>query len=98
MVSVSVLRPSGLKYLISYKERIRNCLGLATEWIEMLREMYPDNTVLVSVLRPSGLKCIPAHKLNRVQCLGLATEWIEIWIYIVTSANISKSRSCDRVD
>ena len=33
---VSVLRPSGLKYCFPFVSYIRQCLGLATEWIEIL--------------------------------------------------------------
>ena len=36
LFQVSVLRPSGLKYCFPFVSYIRQCLGLATEWIEIL--------------------------------------------------------------
>ena len=54
-------------------------LGLATEWIEILRgRLTPCVSAIVSVLRPSGLKCQSPFMARRATGLGLATEWIEI--------------------
>ena len=53
---VSVLRPSGLKYADTDSLHMLKCLGLATEWIEIVPSGASMLNELVSVLRPSGLK------------------------------------------
>ena len=58
--------------------RQRSSLGLATEWIEMLKMEVVYNKVYVSVLRPSGLKYCGKCNTRKEKGLGLATEWIEI--------------------
>ena len=77
-IRVSVLRPSGLKCLSQRSLNFSFCLGLATEWIEMIPSTKPLLVYCVSVLRPSGLKYINGKYLCDSCSLGLATEWIEI--------------------
>ncbi len=53
-------------------------LGLATEWIEIIKDTRKEKHWKVSVLRPSGLKYPVRTGKYSMTCLGLATEWIEI--------------------
>ena len=59
---VSVLRPSGLKYMEVELENGFVSLGLATERIEIWVLSQISSKCLVSVLRPSGLKYIKSDK------------------------------------
>ena len=78
--------------------RWQTCLGLATEWIEII------NCAIIKI-SPVGLGLATewieiygeAGGTDAWAGLGLATEWIEIRNSSAASAQVT-SRSCDRVD